>query len=107
MYVIVRCAPAGSPIAGALDKRMEWTIDQIFAADRIDQMNSLIWSLGGGHGKRPKPVPRPWVEEKKQLFKGDRMTVAETDDLVAAFRSGQLGTFQRRATDIEGVVVDD
>jgi len=104
VFVLVRCAPAGSPIAGALDPRMAWTVDQCLSATRVDQLNALLWSLGGGKGKQPEPIPRPWVEDSRQIIKSERMTVQQTDDLVAAFRSGGLGGFHLREDDIEGEI---
>lgn len=107
VLVVVRCAPPGSLIAGALNPRMAWTVDQVLAADRVDQMNNFMWSLGGEHGKRPTPVPRPWVEDKVRKFTGKTMSRGEADDMVAALRGGRLGRILRSDSDIEGEVDDD
>lgn len=106
VFVAVKCAPPGSAVAGSLDPRMAWTVDQVLAADRVDQMNALMWSLGGGKGRRPKPVPRPWGKTETRTFKGTSMSTGEADDLVAALRSGHLGRIARSDSDIEGEVDD-
>ena len=94
VFVVVRCAQPGSPIAAALDKRMSWTIDQILAANQVDQLNLLLWSLGGGKGRQPKPLPRPWdVDDRDvQVFKGNPMTTAHALELRDRFRAGTLAS---------------
>lgn len=91
VFVAVVCAPAGSPLAAATDKRAAWNVTDALLATVVDQLNGLTWQLGGGKGPQPKPVPRPWVEREEQTFRGDPMTTAEADELAARFRRGHHG----------------
>ena len=101
VFVAVRCAPPGSALAAAMDPRMAWTVDQILAAERVDQMNQLMWSLGGGKGRRPKPVPRPWdIDDRdERIFRGVPMTTERADRMAAAWKSGQLAIFESEPHD--------
>lgn len=84
VFIVCRFAPPGSPLAAAIDRRAAWTVDQALAATRVDQANALLWSLGGGKGPRPKPVPRPWDDHEAQTHRfAAPMTTEHVDDLVA------------------------
>lgn len=54
--------PANSAIGRAMDPANAWSITDHMLATMIDQLNILLWVQPGVKGPRPKPVPRPGVD---------------------------------------------
>lgn len=42
----------------------EWSTTDHLTAAVFDALNIANWQRGGGKGRRPKPLPRPGVEDK-------------------------------------------
>lgn len=60
LWVIVRCAPAGSPLAADIDPRAAWTTQDHLTALVFDAVRSLHWTTVGNPNLAPfGTVPRP------------------------------------------------
>ena len=46
----------GTRVAGHFDEAAGWTRGEMLLGLIADEVNNLIWGLGGGKGKRPEPV---------------------------------------------------
>jgi hypothetical protein len=42
-----------------------WTRTEHLLAAAVDVLNAANWQRGGGKGPRPKPLPRPGVEDRE------------------------------------------
>lgn len=41
-----------------------WGLSEQLAAAQVDELRSANWQRGGGKGRRPRPIPRPGIEDK-------------------------------------------
>lgn len=48
----------------------EWTLETQLLAGVHDRLAEANWQRGNGKGPRPKPIPRPGVEQGKRHFGG-------------------------------------
>ena len=65
----LQCAPRDSAYAIAkLGETAVWGASEYLLARMSDQLANLQWSISGGRGPRPKPIPRP-------AAKGDTQTI--------------------------------
>lgn len=60
--------------------RSEWTLTNELLAALVDQLNNLIWGLGGGKGMRPKPIYRPSTMADTQHLGYDPIPINDFDD---------------------------
>lgn len=52
----------------------DWGLTEHLLALLVDGLRSRIWQEGGGKGTKPKPMPRPGVEDDSvQRFKARRV----------------------------------
>jgi hypothetical protein len=65
--------PLGSRFVGALNPEASWTLDQCLLAGILNAVRGLTWGLGGGKGKRPKPVEPP---RKKRNEHGEYVSLS-------------------------------
>lgn len=88
MLVIIQQAPRESAIARAVDpERAEWSLSDYLLAMIADANTWLVWSKsqdGQKNRNRPKPIPRPGMEEDKdtRVFGSDPIPIDELDDFL-------------------------
>lgn len=69
LWVIVRMAPADSPLARHLHPvETAWTATDYLLALVVDALNAANWQRGG-KGQRPKPLPRPGDTSTQRIGK--------------------------------------
>ena len=95
-YSVLRAADyaANLPPGGAVDRRLnpeQWTRDQMIAASQADALNWLVWSKtrdGQKNRNRPKPIPRPGVDDGKGRVKDAKsMPIDELKQFLARPRT--------------------
>lgn len=91
-YVVLRHAPMGSPIAGAVEPAFEWTIGEHMTTNLVELLQGLIWCFGDGKADKPEPIMRPGRSrgdsKSVQVMGTTPMSIAEVDADVAAWRRG-------------------
>lgn len=69
LWVIVRMAPADSPLARHMHPvETAWTASDYLMALAVDALNAANWQRGG-KGQRPKPIPRPGETSSQRIGK--------------------------------------
>ena len=89
MLVIIQQAPRESAIAKAVDpERAEWSLTDHLLAMIADANTWLVWSKskdGQKNRNRPKPIPRPGLEDDSsdvQRFGSDPVPIDQLDDFL-------------------------
>lgn len=87
--MIIRTAGPGTAISlWAHGEEATWGIQEELLASIADLLAGANWQRGGGKGKQPKPLERPWQRAEKQQvaqspfgddFENDALTVEEMD----------------------------
>lgn len=67
MKNLVRFLPAQTQLGRAiLGVDAEWGLAEQLAATLLDAVRAGNWQRGGGKGPKPKPVPRPGVDNPRE-----------------------------------------
>ncbi|MGJ6980023.1 hypothetical protein ACSDQ9_05760 [Aestuariimicrobium soli] len=86
MFVVLRHQPPGSPLAVAIDpKNGPWSLGDLLLATLVNQVQNLMWGLGGGKGQKPKPIG-PFGETQTENYKGTPLTINEAEALRDQYR---------------------
>lgn len=64
---LIKCLPAESSVARAIDPDSEWTLDRMLTASGVDALRWLVWAKSKDASKKPprnmpKPIMRPGVK---------------------------------------------
>lgn len=59
MYLLARWAPAGTPLAAALNPSAAWPLEVHALAAGIDAQWKIAWLQGGAQGDEPTRIKRP------------------------------------------------
>lgn len=87
--MIVRHAPRHSALARAVDpERAEWSLSDYLLAQIADANAWMVWSKskdGQKNRNRPKPIPRPGLEDDStdvRVFGSDPIPIDELEDFL-------------------------
>lgn len=56
-----------------------WTITDHLIATAVDALHAGNWQRGGGKGHRPKPIPRPGVDQDGKVLGADPIPAQDFD----------------------------
>lgn len=84
LWVVVTCAPPGSPIAAVLNPDAAVTNEAAFLRSIEHSARWLVWSKTEGAAKRTEPPPAPirfsWENSEDAGYQTDSMTPAQVND---------------------------
>lgn len=75
LAIIVRHLPPTSALSRAMHPEYEgWTREEMMLADTFDAIRSaavsIVGALAGKRLRDPKPYPRPWARDERQIGAG-------------------------------------
>jgi hypothetical protein len=77
--VIIKHLPRGSALVRELDgDDHPWGLTEQLLAAAVDALNGANWQRGGGKLRdKPKPIPRPGVEQPKSSYGRGAVSIEE------------------------------
>lgn len=81
LWVVVTNAPPGSALVRAIAGHV-WSVTDYLLASVIDQLATANWQRQGkASARRPKPIPRPGVEdENTKVYGREPIPISQFDD---------------------------
>lgn len=84
--MLIAHLPADAATRAALDEGAPWGLNEHLLAAVLDTLRAGNWQRGGGKSARPKPIPRPGVDQQRTRHLG----TTDLDPAVVANYLAQL-----------------
>jgi hypothetical protein len=76
--VVIANLPRDSAfVRSVLGEQADWSLTDHLLAAIFDTLASANWQRGGGKGRRPKPLPRPGMQDASTKRFGTVVTIEE------------------------------